>query len=138
MARDLPQGQRPARSTKVLYAGLTRAYVEPVIGAVRCGAVRLERLKPADVTRVLLAMEEAGKASSTRRNTYAALRGALDDAVRNGLLASNPVMQVKRPRNDVREAPVLTPEQVTRFLAGAEGLRYVVRSQAQGGAALAR
>ena len=90
------------------------------------GAVRLDRLKPADVTRVLLAMEGAGKASSTRRNTYAALRGALDDAVRNGLLASNPVTQVKRPRNDHREALVLTPKQVPRFLTRAEGLRYVV------------
>ena len=51
-----------ARSTKVLYEGLTRVHVEPVIGHVR-----LDRLKPADVTRVLLAMAEAGKASSTRR-----------------------------------------------------------------------
>ncbi len=92
-----------AQSTKDLYAGLTRRHVEPVIGAVR-----LDRLKPTDVTRVMLAMEAAGKASSTRRNTYAALRGALDDAVTNGLLASNPVSKIKRPRIEHREAPVLT------------------------------
>jgi hypothetical protein len=70
-----------AESTKLLYRGLTARHVEPVIGAIR-----LDQLRPTDITRVLLSMERAGKAASTRRNTYAALRGALDDAVANGLL----------------------------------------------------
>ncbi|MGI9156027.1 MAG: tyrosine-type recombinase/integrase, partial [Marmoricola sp.] len=109
-----------ADTTKTLYQGLTHKHVEPLIGGIR-----LDRLKPADVTRLLLSMESAGKAASTRRNAYAALRGALDDAVANGLLAANPVEKVKRPKADHTEALSLDPEQVRRFLIGAEGLRYV-------------
>jgi integrase len=122
-----------AQATKNLYEGLTRRHVEPVIGSVP-----LDRLKPADVTRVMNSMEAAGKAASTRRNTYAALRGALDDAVSNGLLATNPVTKVKRPRTEHHEAPVLTPEQVTMFLTGAEGLRYVVALKVYLGTGLRR
>jgi integrase len=106
-------------STKCLYEGLTRRYVEPHIGTVA-----LDKLKPSDVTRFLLAMEAEGKASSTRRSAYAALRGALDDAVSNGVLAANPVHKVKRPRANVKEAHSLAPDEVTAFLKGAEELRY--------------
>lgn len=108
-----------AASTKTLYAGLTTRHVEPVIGTVR-----LNQLKPTDITRLLLAMEKAGKAASTRRNAYAAIRAALDDAVANGLLASNPVLRVKRPRASHQEAASLDPGEVTRLLAGAAELRY--------------
>lgn len=108
-----------AESTKALYAGLTTGHVEPVIGHLR-----LNQLKPSDVTRVMLRMEDAGKAASTRRNAYAALRAALDDAVANGLLAIDPVPRVKRPRATHHEAVSLEPAEVGRMLAGAAGLRY--------------
>ena len=72
-------------------------------------------------------MEKAGKAASTRRNAYAAIRAALDDAVANGLLASNPVLRVKRPpeapRASHHEAVSLNPAEVTRLLAGAAAQR---------------
>jgi integrase len=109
-----------AQATKSLYEYLTARQIEPVIGSVP-----LDRLKPADVTRLLLSMEQAGKAASTRRNAYAALRGALDDAVDNGILAANPVHKVKRPRTEHKEARSLTPAEVTAFLTAAASLRYV-------------
>jgi integrase len=109
-----------ARSTKNLYARLTINWVEPSIGSIR-----LDRLKPSDITRMLLGMEDAGKAGSTRRSAYAALRGALADAVRNGLMTDNPAERVKRPRADQTEARSLDPEEVSRLLKGAEGLRYI-------------
>ncbi len=74
----------------------------------------------------MLHLEAAGKAASTRRNCYAALRGALDDAVVNGLLASNPATRVRRPKADHHEAVSLDPAEVTRLLAGATTLRYGV------------
>jgi len=52
----------------------------------------------------MLHLEEAGKAASTRRNCYAALRGAIDDAVVNGLIATDPVSRVKRPKAVHHEA----------------------------------
>jgi integrase len=110
-----------AASTKELYRGLTRRHVEPLIGQVR-----LEQLRPSDVTRLMLHLETAGKAASTRRNCYAALRGALDDAVINGLIAANPASRVKRPKADHHEAVSLLPGEVTRLLASAATLRYGV------------
>ncbi len=108
-----------APSTKALYRSLTRLYVEPVIGSVR-----LDRLQPSDVARLLLALEAGGKSASTRRNTYAALRGALDDAVSNGLLASNPAAKVSRPRSDSQEARSLDVTEVAALLRGAAAYRY--------------
>lgn len=108
-----------AVSTKSLYAGLTLRHVEPVIGLTPLGQVR-----PSDITRVLLAMERTGSAASTRRNAYAALRSAFDDAVADGLLAANPVLRVRRPKASTTEASSLTVSEVKAFLAGAESLRY--------------
>jgi hypothetical protein len=81
-----------AESTKDLYAGLTERHVEPPIGHLALGKV-----KSSDIARVLLHMEQLGRAS-TRRNAYAALRSAVDDAVVDGLLAASPVLGVKRPK----------------------------------------
>lgn len=100
-----------AASTKQMYAGLMASHVIPVVGRVT-----LAQLSPGDITRVLLAMEQADKSASTRRNAYAALRAALDGAVANGLLATNPVVRVKRPSADQVEALSLTPAQVARLL----------------------
>lgn len=108
-----------ARATKLLYDGLTKRYVDPQIGTIP-----LDRLRPADVTRVLLGMEEAGRSASTRRNAYAALRGALADAVDNELLAVNPAVKVKRPRASSAEATALTLDEVASLLRGAAGMRY--------------
>lgn len=108
-----------AQATKNLYGGLITRHVDPTIGSVR-----LDRLKPSDITRVMLHMEAEGKAASTRRNAYAALRGAMDDAVANGLIASNPVCKVKRPKTESTESRSLNQAEVTALLKGAEGLRY--------------
>lgn len=113
------QASDRAPSTKQLYAGLTVRHVEPAIGRTPLGEVR-----PSDVTRVLLTMERGGSAASTRRNTYAAMRSAFDDAVADGLLALNPVLRVRRPRTSSAEAVSLTLDEVKAFLAGAEGLRF--------------
>jgi len=108
-----------AESTKQLYAGLTERHVESVIGHLALGQV-----KPSDITRVLLHLEKRGRAASTRRNAYAALRSAFDDAVIDGLLAASPVLRVKRPRVTHIEATTLEPEQVAQLLRRARGLRY--------------
>ena len=86
--------------------------------------IALGQIRPSDVTRVLLTMERAGLAASTRRNTYAAMRAALDDAVADGLLAVNPVLRVRRPKATHQEAPSLSPDEAKRLLRGADGLRY--------------
>ena len=48
-----------AESTKDLYAGLTARHIEPLIGQLTLGQV-----KPSDITRMLLHMEQLGRAAS--------------------------------------------------------------------------
>lgn len=108
-----------ARSTKTMHAGYCNTWISPTIGHIR-----LDRLTVADVNRLMLAMRDAGKAEATRRNGYTTLRKALDDAVLSGLLATNPAHKVAQPRTRRQEARFLTTPEVTRLLAGAEGLRY--------------
>jgi hypothetical protein len=52
-----------APSTKALYGGLLERHARPQLDQVP-----LARITPADLTRVLLAMEKVGRAASTRRN----------------------------------------------------------------------
>ena len=109
-----------AESTKDLYAGLTVHHVEPLIGHLALGQV-----KPSDITRVLLHMEQLGRAASTRRSAYAALRSAFDDAVIDGLLAASPGAAGQAPAGDApRRRRASTPEQVAQLLHGARDLRY--------------
>ena len=69
-------------------------------------------------------MEQLGRATSTRRDAYAALRSAFDDTVIDGLLAASPVLRVKRPKATQDEARSLTPVEVAQLLEGADDLRY--------------
>ena len=59
MANDVLRASDRAESTKDLYAGLTVGHVEPVIGHLALGQV-----KPSDITRVLLHMEQLGRAAA--------------------------------------------------------------------------
>lgn len=110
-----------AASTKIMHAGYCRQWIVPTLGDVPLG-----KITPADVVRLMQVMQQAGKADSTRRNCYTALRKALDDAVTNGLIASNPTHKISQPRARRAEARFLTPDETIKFLEGTQGLRYAV------------
>lgn len=78
-----------AESTKIMHAGYCRTWIIPTIGHVPLGSLTVN-----DINRLLLQMKAEGKAESTRRNCYTTLRKALDDAVTNGLLATNPAHKI--------------------------------------------
>lgn len=91
------------------------------------GDLPLNRLRPSDVERFLVAMAkgEVGErkrpyAESTIRTSFTVLKLALDDAVRDGLLARNPAASVTRPKVSRQEARVLTPDETRRLLKAAE------------------
>ena len=77
-------------STKVLYAGLSKRHLEspPV------GTIRLDKLKPSDVEKLILDLRAKGLSDSTIRNIYVVLRAACDGAVRDKLLGRNPAALV--------------------------------------------
>lgn len=109
-------------TTKSLYGSLSRKHLED--GDI--GRKRLDKLKPSDVEAMIVELRGKGLADSTVRSTYTALRLALDVAVRDGLLASNPAAKVKRPAVVRQEAKYLPAADVARLLDAAKDLRYYV------------
>ncbi|WP_197377555.1 tyrosine-type recombinase/integrase [Mycolicibacterium baixiangningiae] len=107
-------------TTKSLYDSLSRTHLE----RAAIGAKRLDRLKPSDVEAMIVALRAKGLSDSTVRQVYTVLRQALDVAVRDGLLASNPVAKVKRPTVARKEATYLSPADVSRLLDAARSMRY--------------
>ncbi|WP_099024713.1 tyrosine-type recombinase/integrase [Mycolicibacterium palauense] len=120
-------------STRALYANLSRRHLEPA----PFGAIRLDRLRPSDIDGLVLSLRARTKpgkgegaepvralSDSTIRQTYTVLRAALDDAVRDALLARNPAAQVRRPGVERQEARHLDGDAVTAVLRAAEASRY--------------
>lgn len=109
-----------AATTRCLYDGLSRKHLE----RAPIGGMPLGRLRPHHVEALILAQREAGLADSTIRSIFGVLRLALDGAVRDGLLATNPAAQVQRPGVRRREAKYLPADTVTAVLQAALGSRY--------------
>ena len=127
--------RKPA--TRALYENLSRLHLEPE----PFGATRLDKLKPSDVEKLILALRAKTRpgqkdadgnegapvralSDSTIRSAYTVLRAALDGAVRDGLLARNPAAAVKRPGVERTEAKHLDQGDVAKLLAAAEGSRH--------------
>lgn len=109
-------------TTKSLYGSLSRKHLEAGV----IGTKRLDRLKPSDVESLIVGLRGNRLADSTVRQIYTVLRQALDVAVRDGLLASNPASKVKRPGVARTEAKYLSATDVARLLEAGAGLRYHV------------
>jgi integrase len=120
-------------STRALYSNLSRRHLE----VAPFGALRLDLLRPSHIDGLVLAMRtkmKLGKgenaepvralSDSTIRSTYTVLRAGLDGAVRDGLLARNPAVQVSRPGVARHEAKHLDSTAVAAVLREAGGSRY--------------
>ncbi|MDQ6849556.1 MAG: site-specific integrase [Actinomycetota bacterium] len=105
-------------STQTTYTYLARGHLLP-----RLGHLRLDRLAPSDVDRLVLDMRRAGSAASTIRQTYTVLRAILDAAVRDGLVRRNVAAQVARPPVPRTDAAYLSLPQLQALLATTAGTR---------------
>ncbi len=100
-------------STQATCASLLRKHVVPHIGDRA-----LDTVTVADIEALLLILELT-LSPSTRRNVYAATRTVFDTAVRDRLLATHPVVAVRRPRLPHREARHLEADQLRALMAAA-------------------
>lgn len=107
-------------TTKALYVGLSRKHLE----GEPFGGLQLDKLRPNHVEELIVALRAANLSDSTVRQVYTVLRQALDVAVRDGLLATNPAAKVKRPGVARKEARHLPAADVVKLLDSAKGLRY--------------
>lgn len=83
----------------------------------RLGGRALASLRTADVDELVAELEREGKAAGTVRNTVTPLRALLADAVRQGLLASNPAARADLPPAQDFRGQELAPEHVEAIRA---------------------
>lgn len=132
---NLPRAEISA-STKDIYSGTLKHY-----GIPAAGQIRLADFDPSQaeiwVSRVAATRKKAKPykksgsvqrsgdpiAASTVRNTFNAAVKALDVAVRDRLIADNPLRQIPRPRSPRPPVPVTKPAEVDRLLVEVTGMR---------------
>lgn len=104
-------------ATQSQYRSLLTNHALPVLGNRGVGGIR-----PSDVEQLFVSV--SGRlAPSSCRSLYAALRALFDGAVRDGLIARNPVAAIRRPTLPRREAPVVERVQLRALLEAAKGTR---------------
>lgn len=104
--------------TETLYARAVHTYINPSLGKIR-----LAKLTPTDVARMLQDLEAKGYSSSTRRMARATLRRALRMAEQDGILARNSAAIAEGVKMNQREGRSLTSEQAKVFLAAVKDHR---------------
>lgn len=116
-------------STRKLYETLLRRHVLPRLGSVAVGALR-----PADVRRFLGSLSSSGVGERTVRACRQVLHTILEEAVRDGVLPSNPARYARAPRPQRPELRVPTPEEVERLVGATDAAwRPLVLLLAYGG-----
>ena len=104
-----------AASTALDYQNMLRYYLKPHLGEIR-----LSRLAPADVRRMLTALRDGGKSSRTQSKARKILARALKTAQQDGLIATNAAALTDGPKiDDAYEGRTMTPEQARTVLAAA-------------------
>ena len=83
------------------------------------GAHRLDRLQPEHFEKLYARMLAAGLSAGTAHQVHRAARTALNEAVRRGHIARNPVQLAKAPRLTEAEVEPLSVDDVRQLLAAA-------------------
>ncbi|MCI0387084.1 site-specific integrase [Streptomyces sp. CNQ085] len=109
-------------NTMVGYGVAVRVHLIPGLGAHR-----LDRLKPEHIERFYAKMQANGSKPATAHQVHRTFRTALNEAVRRGHLAQNPVKLAKAPRVVEEEIEPYTVEEVRRILRAAEDRRNSAR-----------
>ena len=128
--------QDRAESTKEIYTQCLTYYAIPA-----AGQIPLERFTPSLAEKWVAAVRDTRKlnkkgpasgerhrdgdpiSASSVRNTYMATRQALDTAVRDGLIAANPLAAVATPRVPKTVVPVTKPYEIDALLSACSGRR---------------
>ncbi|MGH2699381.1 MAG: tyrosine-type recombinase/integrase [Actinomycetota bacterium] len=108
-------GYQRARGVRSLtlesYEGYIRRQIAPVIGGLE-----IVKIRPSHIRAVLTRMQQRGLSAATIAQARGVLGSALRQAMEEGLIQSNPVTAVKRPRIQRPEFRWPTPEQLTALI----------------------
>jgi integrase len=103
------------------YQGYIRREIVPLIGGLE-----LAKLRPGHVRAVLTRMQQRGLAAATIAQVRSVLGSALRQAAADGLITTNPVGAVKRPRAQRRELHWPTSAQLGALLEASQGTLWEV------------
>jgi len=107
------------------YASYIEHHISPAVGHVK-----LTKLSPQDVQRMMARIMKAGRSARTAGHARAILRNALGEAVKWGLLARNVAALADPPRTTTIERVTFTPDQARAFFEGIqwdrEGALYLL------------
>lgn len=106
-----PQTRRRYNETLTLH-------VLPAMGG---GRMKLDRVTVRDIEGLRDALAASKLSPTTQRTCLVNLQTALEEAQRRGLIVSNPVRLVAKPRAEHRPKITLTREQARRLIKAAEG-----------------
>lgn len=110
---ELKTTQGRAQTTLALYRGLAEKHICPAIGSKQ-----VTRLKTAELDALYAVLLAAGIGVVTVRKVHSLLRGALGQAVRWEMIATNPAANASPPPEPARSTAEFTPDvdQVRRLL----------------------
>jgi integrase len=110
---------RISRRTLTDYQNDWRRYLAPALGGKR-----LDRLTTTDIQTVYGTMTGRGLSPRVVRKAHAALRSALNEAVRLGTLPRNPALLVTLPRMIKGEVRYLSPTDAAKFVRASQSDRW--------------
>ncbi|PRQ11767.1 hypothetical protein C1Y63_04985 [Corynebacterium sp. 13CS0277] len=95
-----------------------RRYINPTLGDIPVGSIT-----PADVREFHAYVRKAGVSDRTVQIAHSVLSRILDAAVEEGILDTNPVARMQRPRAQSRRRDALTAEEAKRIITTAHDAR---------------
>lgn len=101
------------------YKSVVKTHFKPALGAVK-----MAKLSPIHVQRMVTKLTNDGKSAATIRNYGVILGGALQAAVDVGVLKVNPASKVKLPRTSKTKLNIVDREDIPAFMAAAKSTLY--------------
>lgn len=101
------------------YQGIIAHHIAPVIGNVK-----LQAIKGTHIQRLYNTMTEAGLSAKTVKNTAAVLHKALNVAIKQGYIQSNPCDAATLPKSTRKEIHPLTDAEIPLFLNAIKGIPF--------------
>lgn len=98
-------------SSHATYSQRARNHILP-----RIGDMQLSELTTADVQRWIDRLMRSGLSAKTVEESARVLGGAMREAVRLGLINTNPVSNTRRPTTPATERTIWTPDEISRAL----------------------
>lgn len=114
-------GKELSRRPKTVfqYRTLATQHVLPALGKMK-----LQNIQPAHIRQLYVVKKEDGLGARTLQMVHGLLYGALNQAVKEGIIGRNPVTAVDRPKVERSEMQIFTEEQARQFLIATTGATF--------------